>query len=367
MRKNNSLKKNNLNPNKNNQNQNNNIFIPLNNNLNNEEYIEDSNKMNEFKSSSNSLESSDIDVYDKNISLLKEKIKEQEKNIIYLNNRLENYDITMKEITNLNIELNALNEIIRNKNKTIQEFRNVSDLSKKKFEELLQNNDNLVQNINLLKEENKKLKNIYKNMTINNDSNLDNKIKEELKIIKIENEKLKKEINEKNEEITNLKQIINILKNKNMENQKEKDNSINKNNNISTDKIRSINSYKYEQTKVKKNLNKNKFIKKYHSLLNKKLILEGRYTPSNLNKNIVFKYHHNQRDNNNLFDKNFSTRTESNYGNYNTFDNFRKENKSKDNHSIYNCSIKNNHMEPFDYSNYLLDNLKENICKNYIK
>ena len=128
MRKNNSLKKNNLNPNKNNQNQNNNILIPLNNNLNNEEYIEDSNKMNEFKSSSNSLESSDIDVYDKNISLLKEKIKEQEKNIIYLNNRLENYDITMKEITNLNIELNALNEIVRNKNKTIQEFRNEKNL-----------------------------------------------------------------------------------------------------------------------------------------------------------------------------------------------------------------------------------------------
>ena len=345
-------------------NQNNQEFIDnMNfNNLNNEEFNEDfrNMEMNEFESSHNFLESfSEINAYDKNISLLKEKIKEQEKNIIYLNNRLENYDLTMKEITNLNIELNALNEIIRNKNKTIQEFRNISDLSKKKFEELLKNNGNLLCNINKLKEENKKLKNISKN------NSSDNKLKEELKMIKKENEKLKKEINEKNEEINNLNQIINDLKNKNDFNQnpnREKDILNYKNRNISNEIINSINPYANEPIKVNKKFHRNKYIKKYHSLINKKKLLEGRYTPSNINTNIGFNYHHNHRNSNYLINKNLSARTEPNYGNSIPFNNLRRDLKAKNNYSI-----KSSHMEPLDFSNYLLDNLKDKICKNFIK
>ena len=39
------------------------------------------------------------DINERNILLLKEKVKEQEKSIIYLNSRLQNYDIAMNEIT----------------------------------------------------------------------------------------------------------------------------------------------------------------------------------------------------------------------------------------------------------------------------
>ena len=68
-----------------------------------------------------------------NIELLKEKIKSQKADIEYLENRLQNYDETINEITNLNLEINKLNEMLKNKNKTIQEYQNLSEISKAKF------------------------------------------------------------------------------------------------------------------------------------------------------------------------------------------------------------------------------------------
>ena len=80
----------------------------------------------------------------KNIVSLKEKIKDQENNIEYLTDRLKNYDNTIEEMTNLNIELNRLNEIIRDKNNTIEEYKQILELSKKKFEELIANKNQLI-------------------------------------------------------------------------------------------------------------------------------------------------------------------------------------------------------------------------------
>ena len=164
---------------------------------------------NSLEMSKNSQEASlSMDDNEKNIFLLSEKVKEQEQNIMYLNNRLQNYDITMNEITKLNIELNTLNEIIWKKNKTIQEFRDISDLSKLKFEELLKKHNDLMQKINLLQEENEKLKKIQKNENFENF----NKIKEELSQVKNENNELKNKIREKEEVINGLNKKIEELK-----------------------------------------------------------------------------------------------------------------------------------------------------------
>ena len=335
---------------------NNNNLLSQNRKNNNKNFIENINKNNDLSNSINS--SISIDVYEKNISLLNEKIKEQEKDIRYLNNRLQNYDITLNEITNLNIELNTLNEIIRKKNKTIQEFRDISDLSKKKFEELLNNNNNLLKKIDLLEEENKKL---AKN-NVNN--NYINSLKDELNKVNNERDELKRQITEKDKEIDKLKKIIDDFNNKN-------DSKENYNENkaltytMNREKPNDINDYKYnnDHIKVNKNLINRHLIcikkPKINSLVNKKKILEGRYTPLNMNKNLGLSYNINQRNNNYLYNKSFSIKTEpshSSYGNLNSTFNL------KERHNYYKNKYS---LQPLDYSNFLLDNLKSNICKNY--
>ena len=106
-------------------------------------------------------------IYEKNISLLNEKIKEQENDIIYLNDRLKNYDATVDEVTRLNLEINKLNEIIREKDYTIKEYRDITELSKKKFDELIKNKNNLMQRIKFLEKENQELKNNINNFDNN--------------------------------------------------------------------------------------------------------------------------------------------------------------------------------------------------------
>ena len=152
------------------------------------------------KSQSNDLNSNrPSDIYEKHISLLKEKIKEQENNIQYLNDRLKNYDATMEEVTRLNIELNKLNEIIKEKDYTIQEYRDITELSKKKFEELLKNKNELVRMIKKLENENKELKN-----NINNFDNNFNNMKKDLNDIIKENRELKRQLYEKNQKLQHI-------------------------------------------------------------------------------------------------------------------------------------------------------------------
>ena len=94
----------------------------------------------------------------------------------------------MDEMAKLNIELNRLNEIIKRKNNTIQEYREITELSKKKFDELIDNKKELIQKIKELQKENDELRNKYKykNNFINEEyipkkPNLDDIQKEKIK------------------------------------------------------------------------------------------------------------------------------------------------------------------------------------------
>lgn len=142
-------------------------------------------------------------IYQENISLLKEKIKEQENDILYLNDRLKNYDISLEEITKLNVEINKLNEVIREKNYTIQEYRSITELSKKKFDELIKNKNQLVNKIKILEKENRDLKSNINNF----DSNFTN-MKIDLNDIIKENKNLKRELYEKNVKINKMNALL---------------------------------------------------------------------------------------------------------------------------------------------------------------
>ena len=98
---------------------------------------------------------------------------------------------------------------------------------------------------------------------------------------------------------------------------------------------------------------------KVHSLVNKKMILEGRYTPLNMTNNLGFNYNHNHRNTSNLYNKNFSVRTEPSYVSYGNLNNTYN---AKERYNAYKGKFK---IGPLDYSNFLLDNLKSNISKNY--
>jgi predicted nuclease with TOPRIM domain len=233
------------------------------------------------------------DINEKNILLLTEKVKEQEKNIVYLNSRLKNYDITMNEITKLNIELNKLNEIIRKKNKTIQEFRDISDLSKLKLEELIKNNNELIQKINLLREENEKLDKKY------------NDINDELNEVKNENNELKNKIKEKEKEINILKQNLEI-KNKSIVDKKLYLNYDKKNNNVTYNITNTENKGK-DNEKYDINYYKiNNRLRGYPSM-NGKILQERRNMPLNMKRNIGSG---NIRKNTYLYNKDYLIRTE---------------------------------------------------------
>jgi len=368
----------------------NNQTFNLNNNYN---YLSDINNIktnisNSLEMSKNSQEASlSMDDNEKNIFLLSEKVKEQEQNIIYLNNRLQNYDITMNEITKLNIELNTLNEIIWKKNKTIQEFRDISDLSKLKFEELLKKHNDLMQKINLLQEENENLKKKQKNENLENL----NKIKEELSKVKIENNELKNKIRGKEEVINGLNKKIEELEIKSKsireniaefkENKSTLDlnsglifnydnengnltynmiNTENKFNDIKSNKYYNYMKKSFENEKIDNNYTNINNRPKGYSLVNIKLSQERRNTPLNINRNLGYD---NIRNNNYFYGKDISIRTEPSYINLDRKENLRK---------MYGIQNRYNYLnkkepDPLDYSYYLLDSLKDNICTTYNK
>ena len=270
------------------------------------------------------------DINEKNILLLKEKVKEQEKNIIYLNSRLQNYDITMNEITKLNIELNKLNEIIRKKNKTIEEFRGISDLSKLKLEELIKNNNELIQNINLLREENEKLNKKY------------NEINDELNEVKNENNELKNKVKEKEKEINILKQNLEI-KNKSI---------IDKNLYLNYDKKNNDITYKNnEKYDINNYYKKNNKLRGYSSM-NRKILKETRNMPLNMKRNIDSSNMRNMRKNTYLYSKDYSIRTEPSY---NILDNCNSLNK------LYGDEVKNR----YNYLNINGKDISSLNNKNY--
>ena len=208
-----------------------------------------------------------IDTKEKNIALLKEKIKNQEKNINYLNKRLMNYDNAIDEIARLNQEIKRLNEIINYKNNLIFEFQNATDLSKIKIEQI-QNKyskyDELINVINVLHEEKNKLNNIIKEKTgeiiniINDCNNLKNELihfkneyEKRIDDLSKDNEELKKnnwiligQIKEKNIKIKEMETIIGNLK---------KELNVSKNNMVKRNLINYISLNK--KSKIKTNNN----------------------------------------------------------------------------------------------------------------
>ena len=301
-----------------------------------------------------SLESSlSSKINEQNLALLNDKIKKQENDIIYLNNRLKNYDICVDQITQLNIEINKLNEIINNKNKTIQEFREIADLSKNKIEELMNNKKELNQKINFLEKENKRLNDLNKYKE-NNNNYIDkkayienikiedyNKLKYDLNQIIQENKKLKTKIKEKDEKIENLENFIKKLK-------KEK-----------KDKINLIYSNIDEKSKIAIQPNNWKKITKNTQ---KTYSIQERSPTPIITNNYNGRYDLNSK---NHFHKkdNSSFRTEPN----NSV--FMSNNHSKrilaNFHNKYNYLKNKYRISPLEYNNYTGDNFKDNINPLY--
>ena len=337
------------NPNLNKNNFNNNMINPnFANNLQNDYNIPES------------LESSiSTKINEKNIALLNDRIKKQENDIIYLNNRLKNYDECVDQITKLNLEINQLNEIINNKNNTIQEFRTITDLSKNKIEELINNKKEMDKKINFLENENKKLNNLNKYENKNNNYNyVDrkndfdnikieeyNKLKNDFNEIVEENKKLKNIINEKDEQIKYLNKLIEKFN-------KEK-NDINNNNKIIYE---IINDTKLREPSIKSNN-----LKRININSKRTYSIQGR-SPTPITTNI-YNGRYDIIPKKDYFRKDYSFRTEPNNALYNSNNHSKK--------IIYNFKNKYNYLQnkyrvnPLDYSNYLLDNLQDNISHHY--
>ena len=286
-------------------------------------------------------------IYEKKIKLLNIRIKEQDNNIKYLNERLKNYDAARDKITNLNLEINKLNEIIMKKNNTIQEFKDITDLSKIKLEELLKYQNELNKKINILEEENKKLK-LGKGIYENGDNNINNNYfenydKKELDILMKENNDLKKQISEKEKQIKYLNNAINKFRYKNK-------NKRSFNNNLIYTNYDNCNAIKKENLiKVNPSTKRNYYY--LHERSHTPLI--GNYIYE-INSMSPSKRYHNI---------DYSIRTDPNYIKNMTISrskNFFNQNKRYNNV----LKLRNNVEQPLNYSNYLFDNYANSFCRN---
>ena len=166
------------------------------------------------------------------MNLLNQKIISQKNNISYLKSRLHNYENSKNEISRLKQEFAKMEESIREKNSIILEFQKLSEITKKKFElyisktdskfkeynnkytnfpQLQKENNDLNQKIFLLKEENRNLKQKYKEIENKNITELNNakneilSLKKNFENIIKENNFILNEKNNNNKEIENLR------------------------------------------------------------------------------------------------------------------------------------------------------------------
>ena len=147
--------------------------------------LKDTNNINSIDSSLSQESENDFDLNNINdINFLKEKLQSQESDIKYLKSRLKNYDMTVTEVTRLNIEINKLNKIIKSKNEIIRQFCEILDLSKQKFQTLLKKYNSCLEKLkNINSEKNKlELKPIITIPQKNNNKNNDNIIKNYFKL-----------------------------------------------------------------------------------------------------------------------------------------------------------------------------------------
>ena len=358
------------------------------------------------------------------IKLLNKKIISQQSEIEYLKSNLNNYSKTMNELIKLKSEVKRLEEELINKNNIILEFQKISqmtkdkfeiylnknNLQKKDFEHKLENyksvqieNNDLKKTLTTLKNENnelkKKLKEIeFKNKTeidvIQNDINslkkdYENTLKQNNYIINENNKKIKEneELRKKLSLQDKYKDESNDLKNKNIileKKLKEKDNNI-----IELRKIKEDLEHKLYNS----NDNYNKVLIEQNNLKNKLRTLESL---GNHYRNINFKYknykstipkeinsikprsyfsHSNNRkllQNNDFLNGPVNDNLSMNYhSKYNLINNkrinnsnrYNRDNYLKNRYKVYTNNTSQKLEKSFDFSNYLLDNLKNKISR----
>ena len=358
------------------------------------------------------------------IKLLNKKIISQQSEIEYLKSNLNNYSKTMNELIKLKSEVKRLEEELINKNNIILEFQKISqmtkdkfeiylnknNLQKKDFEHKLENyksvqieNNDLKKTLTTLKNENNELKKKLKEIEFKNKTEID-VIQNEINSLKKDYENTLKQnnyiINENNKKIKENEELrkqlslqdkykdeSNDLKNKNIileKKLKEKDNNI-----IELRKIKEDLEHKLYNS----NDNYNKVLIEQNNLKNKLRTLESL---GNHYRNINFKYknykstipkeinsikprsyfsHSNNRkllQNNDFLNGPVNDNLSMNYhSKYNLINNkrinnsnrYNRDNYLKNRYKVYTNNTSQKLEKSFDFSNYLLDNLKNKISR----
>ena len=106
-----------------------------------------------------------------NIIKLIEEFNLNQRNIIILKSKLKDYDFKLNEITLLNLKVNHLNKLIKNKNKIINDYEHLSELFKEKFMDCISKDKEgeITNKVQLkLQEENEALKEYLSNLKSQN-------------------------------------------------------------------------------------------------------------------------------------------------------------------------------------------------------
>ena len=313
---------------------------------------------------------------------------------------LNNCNSFIIEIKKLKLEIARLNEVINSKNKLIQEYQNITELSKKKINELINEISTIKKNNNLL---DNTLQNNDKNKDKNKDKNNENKNKNN------ENKNKDKNNENKNKDKEN-KNINNNDNNDNNDNNNGNNNIINKNEKLLRSKLNEVEenyhklfleNYDLKAQLLHNDLLCQQYKKEIEKIKNCSCIyckqasksISNKENPKNLkenksNENICQNYSRNKSETCNKStpviktENNFSCGSRNNFnypktGKYNNFyDKFscktlpnyvKKNEKNKTNANFRTASSFRNGRQIDDvirYSNQLLQNMKNNMIKD---
>ena len=179
-----------------------------------------------------------------------EKIVNLEEIISEMSQKLTSLENLANENSNLNYELNKQNELIQQKNKTISEFQELAKLSQIKFETFINNNNT---NQNVLNKKSQKYSDL-KAKYLPLIQQYDNLEREHNKLIsesKIEKESKEREIANLNEQLLDITSKYNLSMNDNQKLISEVEQSKNKESELN-EKINNLNLIKIEFENVKK-------------------------------------------------------------------------------------------------------------------
>ena len=179
-----------------------------------------------------------------------EKIVNLEEIITEMSQKLTSLENLANENSNLNYELNKQNELIQQKNKTISEFQELAKLSQIKFETFINNNNTNQNALNKKSQKYSDLKAKYLPLI----QQYDNLEREHNKLIsesKIEKESKEREIANLNEQLLDITSKYNLSMNDNQKLISEVEQSKNKESELN-EKINNLNLIKIEFENVKK-------------------------------------------------------------------------------------------------------------------